>query len=456
MFNKNFKFTNNSEKGAVAPIMALLFLFVLIPIAALAIDLAFLYVARNELQNAADAGAMAGTRNLYINNGQTINANANQIAYDAAKQNSSMGKSVDINWVSPQNSTPGTPKENWHDIERGHWSFGRGNINKGFTPNNSTTAINIWEYDNEGLDDNLNFINAVRVVARREATPVTAFFSRLFGYTDFTISAESIAYLGFSGSVEPEGFDYPIAICKQSLFDELGGPINCNIGRMLEDNTTGDTAVWTNFTQPCATSATPSIRSTMDPCGKGNSSSLTYGQGIGVTNGVVDTVFSSLLSSSGNKGCPDPTTNNHSFENCWKLENNDNISLCPSDSEDCGKPTKPWPMRLPVVDCSLGAPNCRPLVGAVVVNVLWISRDSHKPDADAPCSMDGWTSDSTDGLTRWNSFVSHFNIQTSSGDPAPFSKKTVYFAPDCEVQLPTGLTGGDNFGILAEIPVLVK
>jgi hypothetical protein len=238
--------------------------------------------------------------------------------------------------------------------------------------------------------------------------------------------------------------------------------MTCNIGRMLEDSSAGDTAVWTNFTQPCATSATPSIRDTMNPCGKGNTTSLTYGVGMGVTNGVVDTVFSSLLSSSGSKECPDPTTNNHNFENCWKLAFEDDLHSCPGNSSDCGKPTKPWPLRLPVVDCLSGAPNCRPLVGAVEVNVLWVLRDSNKPDEDAPCKMDGigdgdaWERSEPDGLTRWNDFVEHFGIETSSGDPATFSKKTIYFAPKCEYQEPTGLTGGPNFGILAEIPVLVK
>lgn len=431
--------TYGGQRGAISVITALVIMFVLIGIAALAIDIGRIATVKNELQNAADAGALAGAGALYNEDGAVINQGANKIAYNTAIKNLNEPEEI----IFDEND------ENADDIQRGHWSFAE----QEFNANDSTTVLDLWNYGDDELDqynEDNPFINAVRVVTRRD---VTALFAKGFSRE---ITAEAIAYLGFAGSVEPEGFDYPIAICKQSIIDEDDGSINCNIGRMLQDNSPGDTAVWTNFTQPCATSATPSIRSTMDPCGKGNASSLTYGQGIGVTNGVVDTVFSSLLSSSGSKDCPNPTTNNHSFENCWKLENDDNVSLCPGDNNDCGKPTEPWPMRLPVVDCSSGATNCRPLVGAVVVNVLWVLRDSNKPDEDAPCSMGDWTNDSTDGLTRWDSFVSHFDIQTPSGDPAPFSKKTVYFAPECDYQKPTGITGGANFGILAEVPVLVK
>ncbi len=37
-----------------------------------------------------------------------------------------------------------------------------------------------------------------------------------------------------------------------------------------------------------------------------------------------------------------------------------------------------------------------------------------------------------------------------------YQKKNIFFLPDCTVHEPVGTTGGENFGILAEIPVLVK
>jgi hypothetical protein len=64
-----------------------------------------------------------------------------------------------------------------------------------------------------------------------------------------------------------------------------------------------------------------------------------------------------------------------------------------------------------------------------------------------------------DGQLRWASFVDHYKLQnvTDSGtQPAPYVKKSIYFLPVCKFMKPAGLTGGVNFGILAEIPVLVR
>lgn len=59
-----------------------------------------------------------------------------------------------------------------------------------------------------------------------------------------------------------------------------------------------------------------------------------------------------------------------------------------------------------------------------------------------------------------NGFASSFNLETADDTPvADLShsqvQKTIFMKPDCSAHIPTGLTGGENFGILAEIPVLV-
>jgi hypothetical protein len=69
---------------------------------------------------------------------------------------------------------------------------------------------------------------------------------------------------------------------------------------------------------------------------------------------------------------------------------------------------------------------------------------------------DDWSSDKTNGQERWDDFVERFNLQNVDGSPAPYQKKAIYFLPDCLYHEPVGVTGGDNFGILAKIPVLVK
>jgi Flp pilus assembly protein TadG len=61
---KKIKGSATPQKGAVTVLVALL-LPVLLGLGALAVDLAYLHVVRNELQNDADAAAMAGARKLF-------------------------------------------------------------------------------------------------------------------------------------------------------------------------------------------------------------------------------------------------------------------------------------------------------------------------------------------------------------------------------------------------------
>jgi hypothetical protein len=48
------------------------------------------------------------------------------------------------------------------------------------------------------------------------------------------------------------------------------------------------------------------------------------------------------------------------------------------------------------------------------------------------------------------------NVGPADNAPyATFAKKSIYFLPSCKAHEPRGNTGGENFGVLAEIPVLV-
>ena len=76
----------NNQRGVTAVIVAIC-LVMLVGFIALSIDVSHILVARNELQNAADAGALSGAGNLYLNDGTAINTNANQFGYDAAVAN---------------------------------------------------------------------------------------------------------------------------------------------------------------------------------------------------------------------------------------------------------------------------------------------------------------------------------------------------------------------------------
>ena len=273
----------NNQRGVALTWVALM-LFVLIGVAAFAVDLANIYGVRNELHNAADAGALAGALELYNDFGTQVNIGANQIAYDFAKKNTAQSEdgiiSVDVNWSSGENTGGNV------DVQRGHWSF----ATRTFTANNTLAPPDLWNKTTEELDADPTFINAVRVVARRQASPTASFFARIFGFNNFELSKEAVAYIGFAGSLEPEDAEQPIAICKQSLQDD-DGSYTCAAGRMINSGsgTTHNSGAWTNFSQePCTTASVPTGRPLV--CGSGNPGTLDLGEGMGTQGGMQDNV----------------------------------------------------------------------------------------------------------------------------------------------------------------------
>ena len=482
------------QQGATAIVVAIS-LVLLISCAALAIDLAHLYVARNELQNAADAGALAGARFLFVIDGtydstSAINASgftsvefdppkfipsANKVAHDAAEANMSENLPVEVNWLAGQNTGS--------DVERGHWSFGLGNLPAGFYPNDSIAMVNLNLVSPRELDENPNFINAVRVRARREATPVASWFARIFGRDSFQLTADAVAYLGYAGKLEPLDSDQPIAICREALLNDQN-EYDCNIGRMLNsgsDPTTHNTAGWTNFSQPCSTANASEMRSLICNPDGANVHDVSYGENLGAVGGVQYSVLRTLI-------------------DCWVSQTDTN--------GDC-VPDKVWNMTLPVITCpGNNVSNCPELVGVVNVNFAWLlgnvggyvdkGYDPYMPTADAPvvecggqdCTpttmgvkhplMDAdcgnvmpvvpnymsyvdennapqeWSSSSSDATVRWANLVSYYNLQDATGNQPHYNIKTMYFFPDCKYHEPTGNTGGEFFGVLAKIPVLVE
>ncbi|WP_290653640.1 pilus assembly protein TadG-related protein [Aquisalimonas sp.] len=412
------------QRGASLVLMAIS-LVVLFGFGALALDGANLYVARNELQNAADAAALAGARVLYVDDGSMVNAGANQVAYDTAVSNNSQGTAVEV-----------------ASVERGHWSF----TTQTFTANPSLEPVDLFDVSTAELDMNLDFINAIEVVTERRATPVQAFFGFVLGFTDYTVSARSVAYIGFAGSLRPEDVDQPIGLCKQALTS--GGEYDCSVGRFIpssqSNQTMSETGGWSSFCQEGACQGgtnTSELRPLV--CADGNPNEMTFGEPLATLGGQSQATFNDLY-------------------DCWV--------------EETGQQGL-WNMTLPVIDCPDGNVGpCNDLVGAVNVNIAWIVDQANNIDADAPYQMelppedsDGespgtWSNDSDDGIERWDDFVETFNIRKPDGtlatwddDPQErgWKQKTIYFLPDCSFSEPIGQTGGENFGVLAQIPVLV-
>jgi len=267
-----------NRRGTVAIIIATSTV-AFVGLAALAIDLGHLFVVRNELQNAADAGALAGARFLYDNNGTAVNATANSVAYNAAIANRSETAPVEVRWSGGNDG----------DIERGHWCF----ATRTFTPNGSLLPVNLWDTSTEELDANPNFINAIRVRTRREDKPAASFLAGIFGIKNFVLSTDAIAYIGFAGTLAPLEVDQPIAICSQSiLFD---GKYSCTVGRMINSGklvAAHETAGWTDYNQvnPCHGGTNASdVRSLV--CGEGNSEPIILRSPVATNGGEIASAF---------------------------------------------------------------------------------------------------------------------------------------------------------------------
>jgi Flp pilus assembly protein TadG len=167
------------QKGAVVVITAIC-LVVMVAMVGLAVDVGNLYVVKSELQRAADAGALAGARAIFIptNAAPPQCAAAGTTATQIAQQNSAYGGTPNVTYV-------GTGKWDW-------------SANK-FT---------------EGCSSNpTDFTNAVRVTA--QVSNVAVSLIGLLGSEPVTLSATAIAAMDFVGQL-PAGYSYgfPWAISK--------------------------------------------------------------------------------------------------------------------------------------------------------------------------------------------------------------------------------------------------
>ena len=453
------------EQGVSAVIVAIC-LFALVGFVALAIDVGHLYVVRNELQNAADAGALAGARHLYKEGLFEVDPNANMIAAEATVANTGDNKNVEV--ISPET--------NADDVQRGHWSFN----SRAFSSWDGLTPPAIWGVSADELDAMTDFVNAVQVIARRDSLPITSFFAGIFGYDGFRFSALAVAYLSSASSFTQADFDMPIAICAQSLTNEgtyedyqqcmsnTDCMLDCNIGRMLDSSgkkDTTNTAAWVNFSggqypdgtvDECSTAnasemndllcpdekcdpATCTPNSTDTCCKTFGASGPGDSANIGATGGVQQVTFTKLR------------------EQCWK-----NAANCFTyeDSggdliEDCSEiidsetgagdawgmdvPDKPWKIKLPVVDCpGHNVSNCPKVVGAVEVSLVWITRGgTPDPSLDTPYKM------SVDDNTNWPNKTTEGLYADSSGSSESLSSLVEYGFPskylenDLSVSCPT-------------------
>jgi Flp pilus assembly protein TadG len=188
----------NNSRGAIAAMVAIT-MTVLLAMAAATIDIGHALVARNELQNSADAGALAGARALgLLYEGMTPAAMGSyQLSGgDAATITTAVQSTAVLNEAAGVNITV-----NAGDVQIGLW--------------NSATRT---------LTPTVNQPRSVRVITRRDGTangPISTFLASTVGMTSVSVSAVATAELTAIASTPPGALDLPIAI-SQLFFSQYG------------------------------------------------------------------------------------------------------------------------------------------------------------------------------------------------------------------------------------------
>ncbi|MFH2011514.1 MAG: pilus assembly protein TadG-related protein [Pseudomonadota bacterium] len=185
------------QRGVTAVIVALVAV-ILFSFAALAIDIGYSLVTKNELQNVADAAALAAARQLGANYSGIDPENQSQyivdpleliaVAKDVALQNQAGGKFITIN------------------------------DGDGLT---GDIVIGQWNASTRTLTPGLSFPDAVRVIARRDSStvegPITTFFARIFGRDTVNVNAVATAALSSIMIGKPS---IPVGISKHRFETE--------------------------------------------------------------------------------------------------------------------------------------------------------------------------------------------------------------------------------------------
>jgi hypothetical protein len=397
---------HRKQRGAVLVLVAVL-LTGFLALAALVIDIGNMHVVGNELQNAADAGALAGAHEL-VNEDMTINTSrVHELADEAAMKNLNGMNGVAIK-----------------SIRIGHWTFPNGP----FQENNNPYQLSTEPVPD--LNSDPDFINAVEVTVTRSDAHLA--FARLF-YPGYQREKTAVAYVG---SYPPGMFEHPLAWCRATLNLDADGNPSCQSFRASNDHT--DTGGWTNYAQPCGAEG-PNPKEFV--CVDGNPRPVFPG-GVKVPPGQVNAAFKA-------------------FSDCW--EGNPSLDLLKSDgtSGQDKIPDQPWVMTVPVFNCDGGkVSSCEEIIGTVTVQVVWISDPGGslsgkkfpnvppvmaKPGVEPPWIRPEGLPDEE----AWKVFAKEFDLD---GGNAPFNTKQIYVLPSCQFEpASAGMLSGPD-----QIPVLVK
>lgn len=248
-------------KKGIAVIYIALILVAMVAFVGLAVDIGYMYVAKGQLQNAADAAALAGAIKLDgapddkvkgTNNYEE--AAARREAWKFACENTAAQQNIYID-TSPANSSPPTSCSEYSTIDTDVLN-GKDNDPKG------QIVVGNWDADAKkftaatgktGLSINAMVVKAMRTSTSRGG-PVSIFFARVFSSVFRTMGAAATA-----GAVRTNVSIFSIPLCFVSC--ELQTPLNVDSAwqnttpgsrfylRSNDDTTSGQThtTAWTAF-----------------------------------------------------------------------------------------------------------------------------------------------------------------------------------------------------------------
>jgi hypothetical protein len=384
------------EERGVTTLVVIFGLVALIAAAALAIDVGMIMESRTQLQNAADGAALAGARQLLGSDGTTVQIPAAQTAaVGTGASNVSVGNASLSIRTDPA------------DMEFGRWDF----ASRDQVPPTDPS-------DPEQVD-------SIRVTARMDNVangPLTSLFAAVLGRTGFQIGAEATAWVGFAGNSLPGNVAFPIAVdccqlagpdCQSDYCQYIttNPPNPCplddpqsvdtgDVSCLQFFATGGQNACWTQFSESDSSVNTNDM---VDIIQDGTDTEISAGDEVFVDNGtktgVVNEIDDRFQGNGYYNGNPSGTDRYAPFDGV-------------NDS---------WVVGLPVIECQTGI-NCA---------------------SGDPMEIVGFVC---------------FEIREVAGAPDKLIRGRFLCPSDPlfdECDLGTTTTGGLDFGLRADIPVLV-
>jgi hypothetical protein len=387
--------TRRGRETGAAMLTVLVALVALIAISSLAIDGGALWTARNQLQNSADSSALAAAANMIdvVTPATTLGA-----ARGAALARAASHRAISTGAVVVETA----------DVVFGNWDLATRTLDTGVDLGDPAV------------------VNAVEVTARLDDASndrVPAFFSKVIGRTGFTAGATATAYLGFAGSAAPGQIDLPIAIdcckisgadCKQDFCTTIdtNPPNPCALDDPQDEgattvsclefhNTPDQNACWTQFDGESSSINTPGLTDIVED---GNPITISTSEPVYVDNGTKTPVIGDIKDRMMGEG---------SFAGDAHGEDR----YLPKDGVEDS-----WVVGLPVVECQTGI-NCAGGSPMQIVGVVCVE-------------------------------IREIEVTPAKIIRARFLCETDPLFELCDIGLT--VSGGYNFGIRADIPVLVK